>query len=65
MRAIPGDPNSITSFQSLLVEDPNGLVLIDSGLGVIEMEHPHERFGDQLNIRSFTIDENLTALGQL
>ena len=66
MRAIPVDPNSITSCHCLLLEDPNGLVLIDSGLGLIEMHHPHERFGEQLlNIWGFTIDENLTALRQL
>jgi hypothetical protein len=66
MRAIPVDPNSITSCHCLLLEDSNGLVLIDSGLGLIEMEHPHERFGEQLlNIWGFAIDENLTAVRQL
>ena len=66
MRAIPVDPNSMTSCHCLLLEDPNGLALIDSGLGLIEMQHPHERFGEQLlNIWGFTIDENLTAVRQL
>jgi putative intracellular protease/amidase/ribonuclease BN (tRNA processing enzyme) len=66
MRAIPVDPNSITSCHCLLLEDSSGLVLIDTGLGLIEMQNPRERFGEQLlNIWGFTIDENLTAMRQL
>jgi putative intracellular protease/amidase/ribonuclease BN (tRNA processing enzyme) len=66
MRAIPVDPNSVTSCHCLLLEDKNGLVLIDTGLGLIEMQHPKDRFGEQLlNVWGFTIDEKLTAIQQL
>lgn len=66
MRAIPVDSNSITSCHCLLLEDPKGLVLVDTGLGLIEMQHPRERFGEELlNIWGFTIDEELTAVRQI
>lgn len=66
MRAIPVDSNSITACHCLLLEDANGLVLVDTGVGLIEMQEPNKRYGDQLlNIWGFTIDENLTAIRQL
>jgi glyoxylase-like metal-dependent hydrolase (beta-lactamase superfamily II) len=66
MQAIPVDPNSITACHCLVLEDVNGLVLVDTGLGLIEMQHPKERFGESLlNTWGFTIDEGLTAIRQL
>jgi putative intracellular protease/amidase len=66
MRAIPVDSNSITSCHCLLLEEPSGLVLIDTGLGLIEMQQPLERFGQQLmDIWGFTINEALPAVAQL
>lgn len=66
MRAIPVDSNSVTACHCLLLEDPSGLVLVDTGVGLLEMQQPLERYGEQLlNIWGFTIDENLTAVRQL
>lgn len=66
MRAIPTNDNPTTICHCLILEDSNGLALIDSGLGLLEMQKPLERFGEGLlNGWGFTIDERLSALVQL
>lgn len=66
MRAIPTNDNPTTICHCLIIEDNEGLALIDSGLGLIEMQKPLERFGEGLlNGWGFTIDERLSAIVQL
>ncbi|WP_072053032.1 MBL fold metallo-hydrolase [Hymenobacter terrenus] len=66
MRAIPTDDNPTTICHCLILEDTNGLALVDAGLGLLEMQRPLERFGaGLLNGWGFTIDERLAAVSQL
>lgn len=66
MGALPNDPNPKTICHCLLLEGHDGLILIDTGLGLAEMQYPHELLGQELmNVWNFEIDPNLSALRQL
>ena len=66
MHAIATNDNPTTICHCLILEDENGLALVDSGLGLLEMQKPLERFGEGLlNGWGFTIDERLSAVSQL
>lgn len=66
MGALPNDPNPKTICHCLLLEDDNGLTMIDTGLGLAEMQYPLELLGQKLmDVWHFEIDPNLSALRQL
>lgn len=48
MRYIPNDPNNTSIVQCLLLEDAKGLALVDTGLGLAEMQYPSELFGEEM-----------------
>jgi glyoxylase-like metal-dependent hydrolase (beta-lactamase superfamily II) len=48
MRHIPNDPNDTSIVQCLILEDDQGMALVDTGLGLAEMQYPTELLGEQL-----------------
>src|SRR4051812_27889534 len=50
----------------LLVEDRNGLALVDTGIGLLDVRHPVERLGRQLiDMAGFLFHEEDTAVRQV
>lgn len=50
----------------LLLEDKNGLALVDTGIGLLDTQHPKERIGKQLiDIVGFVFEENTTAVKRI
>lgn len=66
LRGFPNDPNPSATCHCLLLEDKNGLALVDTGFGLEEVNHPVERIGRQL-IDTFGIlfNESETAVRQV
>ena len=66
MRAIPNDVNESSIVHCLILEDPQGLALVDTGLGLAEMQFPKQLFGEALlNGWGFFPDPRYAALTQL
>ncbi len=50
----------------LLIEENNKLILIDTGIGLLDVQNPNERIGQQLvEIVGYRFDENHTAIRQI
>ncbi|WP_306350186.1 MBL fold metallo-hydrolase [Flavobacterium sp. '19STA2R22 D10 B1'] len=50
----------------ILIEDKNGLALIDTGIGLLDIEQPNERIGKELiDIVGYHFDEGSTAIRQI
>lgn len=50
----------------LLVKDNNKLILVDTGIGLLDTLHPTERIGQQLiDLVGYRFDENQTAVRQI
>lgn len=63
MHAPPYDP---AVCHCLLLEGRNGLVLVDAGVGLLDVRRPDERLGRQLiEIVGFKLDEAETAIRQI
>ncbi|MBY0589641.1 MBL fold metallo-hydrolase [bacterium] len=66
LRGFPNDPNPKAICHCLLLEDKNGLALVDTGFGLAEVKNPVEQIGQQL-IDTFGIifNEAETAVRQI
>lgn len=59
-------PHPKACCHCLLLEDPSGLALVDSGIGLEDVMHPDERLGRQLvDLAGFQFDEADTAVRQI
>ena len=66
MRAFPNDPNPKAICHCLLLEGRNGLALVDTGIGLLEVRNPVERLGQKLiDTFGFYFDEAETAVRQV
>ncbi len=63
----PAPPNApAAACHVLLLETPSALVLVDTGIGLLDCLHPLDRLGPQLiNDVGFRPNERLTALRQI
>jgi glyoxylase-like metal-dependent hydrolase (beta-lactamase superfamily II) len=59
-------PNPAAICHVLLLEDPNGLALVDTGIGLLDVREPTRRLGQPLiDLAGFQFDEARTALRQV
>ncbi len=59
-------PNGNAIGHCLLLEDKNGLALVDTGIGLLDTQHPTERIGqDLIDMVGFKFNENQTAIRQI
>ncbi len=65
MGAFPQDVNSKAINHCLLLIEDRNLVLIDTGLGLLEMQKMEERLGEIAQAYGFVPNESLTALRQI
>lgn len=50
----------------LLIKENNKLILIDTGIGYLDTQHPVERIGQQLiDMVGYRFNENITAIRQI
>jgi len=58
--------NSNVSGHCLLLKEDSRLILIDTGIGLLDTMNPRERIGQELiDIVGYEFDENLTAIRQI
>lgn len=64
--SIQAGPEMKAACHCLLLEDPDGMALVDAGIGLLDVQHPDERIGRGL-IESvgFLFDETDTAVRQV
>ena len=61
-----GGPESRAVCHCLLLEDRNGLALVDAGIGLLDVRHPLERIGQALiDLAGFRFDEAETAVRRI
>jgi glyoxylase-like metal-dependent hydrolase (beta-lactamase superfamily II) len=59
-------PNPAAACHCLLLEDPSGLALVDTGIGLADVRNPLERIGQPLiDAAGFQFHEGQTALRQI
>jgi len=59
-------PNPTAICHCLLLEDRNGLALIDTGIGLLDVRNPVERFGqERIDIVGLKFNEADTAVRQI
>jgi len=58
--------NENVSGHCILIEEPNAMALIDTGIGLQDIQNPEERIGQQLiNIVGYHFDTEMTAIRQI
>jgi glyoxylase-like metal-dependent hydrolase (beta-lactamase superfamily II) len=56
-------PNPPAACHCLLLEDPGGLALVDTGIGLLDVRHPLDRIGRELiDLAGFQFHEDQTAV---
>ena len=59
-------PNTKASCHCLLLEDKDGLALVDTGIGLLDVQQPLERIGQPLiDMAGFQFHEEDTAVRQV